>query len=660
MVRAARRWILSAVVCGALGAPAWAGVAEDAQAAFDRGEYAAAVSLYQKAADQSPALREDDAFMSAWARAEARVAYDAGTKLHKEHEYDAAVEQFMQAIAKDSTFELAYAALEDARVAGISQHLLVSLEAADQGDLLASKRRLEQSLVLGGGADEQVHTALTSITEPEKVFDQATLAKLTEARRLASDRQWELAETQLKTLVQQAPLLLPARAELSRASRIKTLSITMTDEAAALIAQQRLSPALEKLAGATSVWPYNKRAVELLEGVEAKIKRVNAMVEQADKLRQQEDWRGAYEKLAEALAIDPSNPDARALRSEVRVGLVSMLADQARSALAAGDLEQARGLIERGDLYWSNNRWTRRAMADYQLALADRADQAGHVGEAYLRTLLASRDASVDRQLGEMERAAVKDARATYAYDLVPSSPAIGVGSTELINALTVQTHADPEPPASCIVFLLGNTPLDQGRQNVDQAVDLAAPSQARYRVRVQITATDIDLRQRNNGGLTLDGVTLGTDSNAFNSHYWEKFGSVEAAVLIIDQATGQEIERWNSYRWANYTDRQQYTIGNTWHDSYWTLPTDEEIASRLARDLAAQIQPRVVESLTLAKARAMKQEARAIAGQDPAGALNLKVASAILAGQVQPRQARTELWRMARELDERRPTPTE
>lgn len=668
MVRVRVRWCAIAVLSSALSCSVFAGPVEDAERAYEQRDYALAVTLYQQAAEATPALRDDEAFMAGWRRAEARAAYDQGTRLHTEHQYDAAVEKFMLAIAKDSELELAYTALEDAQRAGIQLHLLESLEAADQGDLLTAKKHLEQSLVLGGGAEKQITTALASIVEPDTVFDEATLKQLTDAQLLASDRQWELAEQKLKALVLQAPLLLPARAELSRVSGIKSLSVTLTDEAVALIAQQRLSPAHEKLASATTVWPYNKRAAELLESLEAKLKRVQALVEDADRLQAAQDWRSAYEKLAEALAIDPSHADARSLRSQVRVGLVKMLSEEARTALAEGDTARARELIDRGDAYWRNNRITRLALADYQVALSDRALDAGHNGEAYLRALLASRDVAIDSRLSNLERAFINDTQARYVYDIVPYSPSIGVGSGELIGALASQAASPYNEPASCIRFMHGQTEIDlgpppavQANDNADENADNnndADRPQPQYHVRIQITSSDIDLRQRQSTGLNVTGTTFGTDNVAFNSHYWEKYGTVQADILITDLNTGQEIGQWNSSRWANYTDRRQYVIGNTWQDSYWTLPTDEEIAARLAQDLAAQIHPQVVEAITLAQARSLQASADALANDDPARALDLQVSAVILAGQINPRPARIELWRLARELDQQQPTP--
>lgn len=645
-----RTWFL---VCGcALTWSAMAGPVEDAQQAYDRGDYTRAVDRYNDAAEASPTLRSDPSFMKSWQQAEARVAYQVGSKLHAERAYSAAVEQFMHAIGKDPSYKLAYAALEDAQRAGIQQHLLRALESADRGDLLAAKRELESSLVLGGSGDPQVKTALAGIVQPEQTFDEATLAKLAEARRLGDDRQWELAERQLMTIVKQHPLLLAARAELTRATRLKTMSVTMTDQAAALIAQQRLSPALEKLAGAASIWPYNDRAAELLESVETKVKRAESLVEVARQHANNTDWRDANEKLLEALAIDPSNAKARALRSEVRVGLVSMLGEDARAALGAGDTQRARTLLDRGMEYWPNNRWTRGDLAQYQLALSEKAAEADRTGEAYLRALLASRDAVVTHQLNAMERSFLNQTQARYAYDIEPSTQPFGVESTTLTNALSAQAAGSREQHISCIR-------LQHGEAAIDRFVEAHEQADARFLVRVRITDTDIDLRQRSNGAIAYNGTSFGnTGQYAFNNnHYWEKYGKVDAAVVIIDQTTGKEIDRWTANRWANYTDRQQYVIDRQWNDSYWTLPTDEAIETRLARDLAADIQPAVEQAITLAKAKSLRRGADAMEKQDPAAAMDQRVSAVILAGQINPRDARRELRRMAKALDEAYPT---
>lgn len=653
MVRVPMRWCLSAVLGSLLTCSVIAGPVEDARLAFDRGEYHRAADLYEQAAKQQPGLRDDQAFMADWRKAESRIAYEIGVDLAAEREYDAAVNLFMTAVAKDDQYKEAFAALEDARRAGIQQHLLVAMQSADEGDLLTAKKRLERSLVLGGGAYEQINTAIASIADPASAFDEETLGRLAEAKRLAGDRQWGLSEAQLKSLVRDAPLLLPARAELSRVGGIKALSVSLTDAAASLIAEQRLSPALDKLASATRVWPYNERAAQMLESIDAKIKRALALVEEADALQQQADWRGAYEKVNAALAIDPSLPQARAMRSTVRIGLVQMLSEQALAALEQGDTKQARQLIERGDQFWPNNRWTRQAFADYQLTLAEDAAQAGHAGEAYLRTLLASRHRSLNSDLSARENAFVDDAQATYSYDVAPSTPTIGVGSADLLAALATQANGWQDGPASCVLMLHGGQQLERGAQ-------LAEADAAGYRVSVRITETDIDLRQRNNGTISTNGLTFGENSGAFNSHYWEKFGDVRVAVLITDAKTGNGIKRFNSYRWANYTDRQQYVIGNTWRDQYWTLPTDEAIAGRLAGDLAAQIHPQIVESVTLAKASALRNAADELAGEQPDAALNQRVAAVILAGQINPRQAKIELWKMAKQIDQDESNPAE
>ncbi|MFN3168093.1 MAG: tetratricopeptide repeat protein [Phycisphaeraceae bacterium] len=645
MVRVPVRWCVSAVLGGCLACSAFGTPVEDAQRAFDQGEYNRAATIYEQAAERSPGLLEDEAFMAGWRKAESRIAYATGVDLAAEREYDAAVNLFMTAVAKDGDYQEAFDALEDARKAGINQHLLVAMESADKGDLLTAKRRLERSLVLGGGAYEQITTALASIADPASAFDEKILDRLAEAQRLASDRQWALSEQQLQSLVRDAPLLLPARSELSRVAGIRQLSVTLTDEAAALIAEQRLSPALEKLAGATRIWPYNERAAQMLESVEAKIKRALALVEEADALQAQGDWRSAYEKVTDALAIDPSQPDARAMRSKVRIGLVRMLCDQALAALEQGDTDQARRLIERGDQFWPNNRWSRQAFADYQLALAEAATQAGHTGEAYLRTLLASRQRSLGGELNMMERAFVDDARATYSYDVALSTPTVGVGSADLLGAMATQAHGWRPEPASCILMLHDGRELDRGAKPAD--ADAAG-----YRVHVQITETDIDLRQRNNGTIATNGLAFGQNSGAFNSHYWEKFGEVRVAVRITDAKTGDAVASFNGYRWANYTDRQQYVIGNTWREQYWTLPTDASIAARLARDLAAQVHPQVVEAITLAKAKAMWDGATMLSHDFPYQAMNQRVASVILAGQINPRQAKIELWKMAKQID--------
>lgn len=647
------RWCVSAVVCVASAWSSVAGPVEDAQQASQRGDYAIAVERFEQAAQAMPELLDDASFMSSWRFAESRAAYALGTTLHKQGEYNAAADAFLRAIAKDSGYELAYAALADAQRAGVQQHLLAALDAADQGDLLTAKRRLEESLVLGGGADQQVAAALASIAEPEKTFDKAVLDQLAEARRLGDDRQWGLAERQLLALVKAEPLMLPARAELTRASRFKSMSEAMTDEAATLIAQQRLSPALEKLASAATVWPYNKRAAELLGSVEAQIKRANAIVEEARQLAAKADWRAANEKVNEALAIDPSLAEARAVRSEVRVGLVKMLADDAQAALAGGDIKRTRELIDRGEVYWPNNRWTRRVFADYQLVLAEKAARAGRTGEAYLRTLLAARDAQVNDKLEAMEQAMLRDADATYAYSIEPNNPSLGVSSAQLADALAGQAYSSPKQVALIRLthdgeVIAPNAPGD----------DTANP---RYVVRVRITDTDIDLRQRD-GVLALNGSGIGTTDTVTvgGGHYWEKYGTVDAAVSVFDQATGQPIDAWTAGRWANYTDRQQYVIGQTWNTSYWTLPTDESIAAQLARDLAARLQPTVEEVVTLARARVLSETAQELDKAQPAEAMDLRVSAVLLAGTVNPREARRELRKMAEQLDQDQPAPTE
>lgn len=649
MVRVTR-CLVSAVLCGAWVFSAAASPVEDAGRAYDRGDYSLAADLYERAAEQTPALKDDKAFVTAWRKAEARVAYATGSRLHKEGEYGAAADQFMRAIGKDSDFELAYAALADAQQAGIRQHLLAAVEAADNGDLLTAKNRLERSLVLGGGSNDQVTTAINSIAKPEETFDKKTLDKLAEAKRLGKDRQWGLAEQQLTELVKQTPLMLPARAELSRAQRYKNMSVAMTDEAAALITQKRLSPALAKLSSATSVWPYNQRAAELLESVEAQVKRAAALVDEARKLSEQADWRGANEKLVDALAIDPSHADARALRSKVRVGLVKMLGEQAQAELDEGNVARARELLDRADQYWANNRWTRTGFSAYQLVLMQQAEEAGRTGEAYLRALLASRQDEATFRIPQMERAMLREAGATYSYKIDSTTPAIGVDSGALATALSAQAYATHRSPLTCTAIVHGALAIEPGADAPDKA-------EPRYTVRVVITETDVDLRQRSNGLTTHIGTTFGDTSIAGHTHYWEKYGYVDAQVQVFDNQTGERVDSWSAHRWANYTDRQQYVVGRSWNTSYWTLPTDDAIESRLANDLSEAIQTAVDESIALARARALRDAADELEKDNPSAALDQRVAAVVLAGQVNTRQARQELRRMARDLDKQHPT---
>lgn len=644
-----KRWA-SMVVCASLAGPAWCEAVEppqvqEAQQAYDKGDYTLAVKLYEQAIEAQPLLRDDAAVVDALQRAEARVYYATGSTLHAEGEYAAAADQFMDAIAKDSEYKLAYAALADAQRAGIRKHLLAAITSADLADLLAAKQSLEKTLVMGGKGNEQVMTALKSIVAPDEVFDQETRDALTEAQRLANDRQWKLAEDQLRSVVEKAPLMLPARAELTRVQRAKKMSTDLTDEGAVLITQKRLTPALEKLASATTVWPYNKRAAELLENIETKVKRANALAVESEKLAEDGQWNDALSKADEALDIDPSHPDARTRRSIARRGLVKQQMAEAGEAIDERQYAEARGLIEQAQALYPNNRWSRKQLGRYQYQLGNDAVAGDQPGHAMLRFVLADRLGADVHSLRALEKKLLTEADASYRITISPHTPEFGVSADQLASAFTT-----PGVGVGDEDDIVPNAALDADNQ----------PAAPRYRVSVKINETDIELRRT---GPTLPSYEvvptgLGVHTSLGIGESWEKYGTLDCSVAIYDQTTGGFIKGWAMQRWVRHGERKQSLINTAWSNRYWTLPSDESIAQELAADMADQLERAIDDAVHLARALDLRRSAKTLAKKDPDQALELQVSAVVLAGQVRRRQSLIELNQMARELDERQPVP--
>ncbi len=118
---------------------------------------------------------------------------------------------------------------------------------------------------------------------------------------------------------------------------------SICSQAQSLYEQKNFPEAVDLLHRAQKLDPKN----EAIQGV-----LVNALVEQARRLVDGEDWRGAEPLLQEATALDGAHPGARGLRNRIadnrRIELVSQCLAEARDLKDAGNVEAALNRVETG------------------------------------------------------------------------------------------------------------------------------------------------------------------------------------------------------------------------------------------------------------------------------------------------------------------------
>lgn len=620
-----RRIVLMLAASGLLSfsAPLSADTLGQAGAASDAGQYHEALRLYDQALAEDVALAEDEQYRKARAQAESMLAYQVGLLLHREGEYEAAVEQFITAIGKDADNELALAALNDAQRAGARARYQAALAAADAGDLLAARNHLQASRDLGG-TDPAITTALDSIERPEETFDAKVLDKLAAADELAGDKQWQLASMRYAELSADHPLLLPARAGQFKANYFRDRSLELAAEGQEHLANERLGPAAEALTGAVAIWPYHPDAAAKLDEVQLRMAKAIELTNQARAQIEAGQFRAAYETAQGARQQDLSyGPGQAVLRDATRL-LAEDISAQGMDALAKEDFVAARDkFVEAFDIS-RGSRAARKGMTAWHLTLAGMAEFEGHRGMALLHYMAADEYGVVPTRdkANETEVALLRAADATYRLRVGGGDGQIGVPSAELESAIASRDEQ---------VWLTTAT----GEDNV--------PS---YLVNVRITDTDVALRRV--GGVpafdTFSGETVGFGG-------WEKRGTLTCDIAISDPATGDIIDQWQANRWNSFTDRKQYVVGQTWQDSYWTLPGDDEVEQQLARAMAREVWPRIRDTMTAHRAQTLLAQADALAQEGKTDdALDQRIMATVLVGQLERRESLAQLRDMMRE----------
>lgn len=577
------------------------------------------------------AQAQDTASVSASAEREARLAYEAGLLLHREGSFEAAAEQFVQAIGQDPSMGRAYAALTDAQVMASRDRVLRALRAADEGDLANAQRHAQKAVEMDGENPQAVAIA-QSFADPSALLTAAQRTAFEQATRLTDDQQWRLARQQFAALVEQVPLFLPGRAALHRATHFEGRAVEMANRGIALMQQRRLGPAVEQLAGAVAVWPYHPDAAASLEQAQTMQRNAEATAQRATAAFAAADYEHALQLAEEARAQDRSNATARGIVRDAQRGLADLAVQQGATQLAEGDFAAAKQAYAEALEHIGGFPDARRGMARAYDAQAQQLADEGRPGAALL-AYQAGRvhdRAGMSRAAERVGRRILADTGATFSLHVPAHDPALGVSSDTL--------HAE-----------LAGRRLPS---HLARADDLGA----RYSVEVRINQTDVELRRIRNAGSSY------LHSNGLASGYtrWEKRGTVACTITITDRETDATVRRWNADRWVTFSDSQQYVVGSTWRRSYWTLPSDDEVASRLADDLADVVWPEVRAAVTMARARALRDAAEELADDgDAAGSLELRVAATLLAGQENPREGEHALRELARAFDaEHTPEP--
>ncbi|XAL98491.1 hypothetical protein OT109_12990 [Phycisphaeraceae bacterium D3-23] len=560
---------------------------------------------------------------SAQDRRAASHAYETGLLLHREGEFEAAVEQFYEAIGHDPSLQRAYAALTDAQVSGARNRLLLAIRAADEGDLLAARRHTQRAMALDGG-NEHIRAAAQSFGPIEDALIATQQHAFTQGQALADEQNWRLARERFEALIETAPLYLPARAAKQRAAHFENRSIELANQGTALMQQHRLGPALESLAAASAIWPYHPDASETAEQVEAQIADAQALAGRAANAVAAGDLEEALGLAQSATAIDSSNAQARGAVRDAERGLAERYSVQGDEQLEAGDFAAARAHYVQAFEYVGYYPDARRGMAQAYLGEGQALWLSGRSGAALLAFLAGeSHDRSaVNDAISQLRREMLSQFDVTLTIDVPEHAPAIGVES----RALWAELATAPLSPY-------------MARADADEA---------RYAVEVRINDTDVELRRTR----TTQSTYGNSSGYATGYTQWEKRGTLDCTVTITDTASGEVVRRWDANRWVTHTDRQQYVVGTTWRRSYWTLPSDDEVEGRLARDLVNEVWPDIRAAVTLARARDLRDQADMPPfAQTPEQTLELRVASTLLAGQVNEREGDAALRELAREF---------
>ncbi|MEM9414309.1 MAG: tetratricopeptide repeat protein [Planctomycetota bacterium] len=558
---------------------------------------------------------------SAQDRRDASHAYETGLLLHREGEFEAAVELFYEAIGHDPALQRAYAALTDAQMSAARNRLLLAIRAADEGDLVAARRHAERALAFDGDSPD-IRAAAQSFEPIEEVLSTSQQQAYAQAKALADDRSWRLARERFEALIESAPLYLPARAAHQRAAHFENRAIELGNQGAALMQQHRLGPAVESLAAALAIWPYHPDASALAEQAQAKFAEAEALATQASDAHASGELEQALALAQSAATIDRSHEAARRVVREAQRGLADRCCTQGDAHLESGDFAAARAMYAQAFSYVGHYPDARRGMAKAYLAQGEALLQDGRPGAALLAfTAGQSHDrGAVAEAIRQTRGEMLSDMDVTLAIHVPEHAPAIGVDSAAL------EAEFDG---ASLSAYMAR---ADEG--------------DARYAVEVRINDTDVELRRTR----TTQSAYGNSSSYAVSHTQWEKRGTLDCTITVTDTASGEVVRRWSANRWVSHTDRQQYVVGSTWQRSYWTLPSDDEIEARLARDLVGEVWPDIRAAVTLARARALRDQAQTPPlEQTPEETLELRVAATLLAGQINEREGEVAIRELAR-----------
>ncbi|MFI4860869.1 MAG: hypothetical protein ACIAXF_09340 [Phycisphaerales bacterium JB063] len=560
---------------------------------------------------------------SAQDRHAAQRAYEAGLQLHREGAFESAIEKYHEAIMLDPSQQRTYAALTDAQVSGAYNRLLLALRAADEGNLSAARGHIERAYELDGG-EARIAAAAKSFGPIDEALSTDQQQAFAQAQTLADERSWRLARQGFESLIESAPFYLPARAAKQRATHFEQRANELNDQGVALMQQHRLRPALESLAAATAIWPYHPDAAATAEQVQAQIDQAQQLAQRAANAAAAGELELALETARSATAIDSTHAQARGIIRDAERGLADRYTAHGKAKLEAEDYTAARADFARAFTYVGYYPEARRGMAQAYLAQGASLRAEGRPGAALLAYLAGQphHRAAVQPSLEQTERELLAGMDVSLTIAVPGHTPAIGVDS----QSLSAELATLPLPTY----------------------MHRTAQDQARFAVEVRINDTDVTLRQTRN----TQSVFNSTSGYATGYTQWEKRGTLVCTVTVTDTASGDVVEQWNASRWVVYTDRQQYVVGATWRRSYWTLPSDDEVEARLARDMVDEVWPGIRSAVTLERARALRDQAQSPdAGLTPEQSLERRVAAVLLAGQINEREGRAAIRELADEF---------
>lgn len=458
---------LAAVVLCGCAAQKYRNQADDF---YERGNMEQAARLYRQALREKNSYRRNDDFMARYNHASSRDAYRQAKLLEGGDLFEKAVARYAEALKFDRQYTEARQALEQANRLAARKRYEQALGAADLGDLKQAEDHLRIALRYDphhAAAQAALnHLGAASVRAPtDPLYHQA----LSDNR----ERRWARAKRKLEELLAANPNHLSARVVRHEADQQIAASNTTTGRAEQQLQAKRLQQAVGTLEAALAVWPYNTRALGLLNDTKSLLTSVEKLYEAAKQLLADEKWESATLAAEKGLEVYPYHEGLQQVRREVGEKAARQYNRRGDAALQNRQYEQAAGAYHAALRYQPSNSHAKKGLANIYLQLADTAEQAGQPGAALVYHLLANdHDASGSGATFNRRRSdAIHRADASVALAL--AGPAETTGHTQQIAAA-----------------LSSDIP-----KNAPQAVRVVTAANSRYLIEVAVTGAQVSQR---------------------------------------------------------------------------------------------------------------------------------------------------------------------